>query len=213
MIFHYFISFYIRFNEASSIYLYYVISLTRAFIGNIYKKWTQTGILICFLFFSGLLCAACGILVPWPGIKPVTPAMEMQTPNCWTARELQTGVFRMITSIVVISLVQLIFENLFIETYLCNSLHCSDFLFQVRTEINTNSVFISVQLCLTLCDPMNCSTPGLPGVHHQLLEFIQTDVYWVGDAIQPSQRDKYKNQVIFYNFFTFSCQPTPFLLF
>ena len=38
---------------------------------------------------------------------------------------------------------------------------------------------------LTLCDPMVCSTPGLP-VHHQLLEFTQTHVCWVGDVIQPS---------------------------
>ena len=45
----------------------------------------------------------------------------------------------------------------------------------------------SVQLlsCLTLCDPMDCSTPGLP-VRHQLPEFTQTQVHWVGDAIQPS---------------------------
>ena len=41
------------------------------------------------------------------------------------------------------------------------------------------------QLCLTLGDPMNRSTPGLP-VHHQLPEFTQTLVYRVGDAIQPS---------------------------
>ena len=41
------------------------------------------------------------------------------------------------------------------------------------------------QLCLTLCDPMNSSTPGLP-VHHQLPEFTQTHVHWVRDAIQPS---------------------------
>ena len=41
------------------------------------------------------------------------------------------------------------------------------------------------QLCPTLCDPMDCSTPGLP-VHHQLPESTQTHVYWVGDAIQPS---------------------------
>ena len=41
------------------------------------------------------------------------------------------------------------------------------------------------QSCLTLCDPMNRSTPGLP-VHHQLLEFTQTHVHRVGDAIQPS---------------------------
>ena len=41
------------------------------------------------------------------------------------------------------------------------------------------------QLCPTLCDPMDCSRPGLP-VHHQLLEFTQTHVHWVCDAIQPS---------------------------
>ena len=41
------------------------------------------------------------------------------------------------------------------------------------------------QLCPTLCDPMNLSTPGLP-IHHQLLEFTQTHVHRVGDAIQPS---------------------------
>ena len=41
------------------------------------------------------------------------------------------------------------------------------------------------QLCLTLCDPMNRSTPGLP-VHHKLLEFTQTQAQWVSDAIQPS---------------------------
>ena len=41
------------------------------------------------------------------------------------------------------------------------------------------------QSCPTLCDPMNCSTPGLP-VHHQLPEFTQTHVHRVSDAIQPS---------------------------
>ena len=41
------------------------------------------------------------------------------------------------------------------------------------------------QSCLTLWDPMNCSTPGLP-VHHQLPEFTQTHVHRVSDAIQPS---------------------------
>ena len=45
--------------------------------------------------------------------------------------------------------------------------------------------FSSVQSHLTLCDPMNHSTPGL-SVHHQLLETTQTHVHRVGDAIQPS---------------------------
>ena len=41
------------------------------------------------------------------------------------------------------------------------------------------------QSCPTLCDPMNCSTPGLP-VHHHLPEFTQTHIHRVSDAIQPS---------------------------
>ena len=47
-----------------------------------------------------------------------------------------------------------------------------------------SSVWLS-QSCLTLCDPMNHSTPDLP-VHHQLLEFTQTHSHWADDAIQPS---------------------------
>ena len=49
-------------------------------------------------------------------------------------------------------------------------------------EVQFSSV---VQLCPTLCDPMDRSMPGLP-VHHQLPEFTHTHVHWVGDAIQPS---------------------------
>ena len=40
--------------------------------------------------------------------------------------------------------------------------------------------------CPTFCDPMGCSTPNLPVLHY-LLEFAQTRVHWIGDAIQPSQ--------------------------
>ena len=62
-------------------------------------------------------------------------------------------------------------------------------------EILTSDVFSSTrpsarfssatQLCPTLGDPMDCSTPGFP-VHRQLLELAQTHVYRVSDAIQPS---------------------------
>ena len=49
-----------------------------------------------------------------------------------------------------------------------------------------SSQFSSVaQLCLTLCSPMDCSTPGLP-VHHQFPDFTQSHVHRVSDAIQPS---------------------------
>ena len=43
----------------------------------------------------------------------------------------------------------------------------------------------ATQSCLTLWDPMNCSTPGLP-VHYQLPESTQTHLHWVSDAIQPT---------------------------
>ena len=48
-----------------------------------------------------------------------------------------------------------------------------------------SSVNSVTQLCLTLCNPMDCSMPGFP-VHHQLPEFTQTLVHRVSDAIQPS---------------------------
>ena len=55
-----------------------------------------------------------------------------------------------------------------------------------KSIMNKEIQFSSVaQLCPTLCDPMNRSMPGLP-VHHQLLEFTQTHVHRVSDAIQPS---------------------------
>ena len=52
----------------------------------------------------------------------------------------------------------------------------------VSSSVQLRSV---AQLCPTLCNPMDRSMPGLP-VHHQLPEFTQTHVRWVGDAIQPS---------------------------
>ena len=65
---------------------------------------------------------------------------------------------------------------------------------QLKSPTELSSITVSVTLsqfnsvaqwCLTLCDPMDCSTPGFP-VHHQLPEFTQTHVHRVGDAIQPS---------------------------
>ena len=50
---------------------------------------------------------------------------------------------------------------------------------------NIHVVSSVAQSCPTLCNPMDCSTPGLP-VHHQLPEFTQTHVHWVSDTIQPS---------------------------
>ena len=56
-----------------------------------------------------------------------------------------------------------------------------------ETEWKERYIQISsvTQSCLTLCDPMDCSMPGLP-IHHQFLEFTQTHIHSVGDAIQTS---------------------------
>ena len=67
-------------------------------------------------------------------------------------------------------------------------LHCGQMLYRLRHQgiplflFQFSSV---TQSCLTLCDPMNCSMPGL-SVHHQVPEFTQTHVHQVHDAIQPS---------------------------
>ena len=68
-----------------------------------------------------------------------------------------------------------------------NEKQAKDFVISPKKTHNEKSVQFSLaaQLCLTLCDPMNRSTPGLP-VHHQLPEFTQTHVHQVGGAIQPS---------------------------
>ena len=67
--------------------------------------------------------------------------------------------------------------------------HFRKWTFKYEVSNNYLSVwhqFSSVaQWCPTLCEPMDCSKPGFP-VHHQLPEFTQTHVHWVGDAIQPS---------------------------
>ena len=85
--------------------------------------------------------------------------------------------------------------TVYLHTYIQTQLYLNVFLdmcvcVYVSAWIQACTYNISVQFssvsqsCLTLCDPMNCSTPGLP-VHHQLLEFTQTYAHRVSDAIQP----------------------------
>ena len=57
------------------------------------------------------------------------------------------------------------------------SLHLYNYSYQSFSSV--------AQSCLTLCDPMDCSTPDLP-VNHQLLEFTKTHIHLVSDTIQPS---------------------------
>ena len=53
------------------------------------------------------------------------------------------------------------------------------------TACSTSQFRSVAQSCSTLCDPMDCSTPSFPVLHH-LLELAQTHVHWISDAIQPS---------------------------
>ena len=72
------------------------------------------------------------------------------------------------------------FQSLGVSAILLCSVLC--LLVCMFSSVQFSSV---AQSCLTLCDPMNCSTPGLP-VRHQLPECTQTQVHRVSDAIQPS---------------------------
>ena len=82
-------------------------------------------------------------------------------------------------------------EALYSQQKQDHELLIAKFILKLKKVGKTTRPFSLVQfssvtkLCLTLCDPMNCSTLGLP-VHHHLPEFTQTHVHRVGDAIQPS---------------------------
>ena len=77
-----------------------------------------------------------------------------------------------------------------IRLYISGSTHlCSFYLYCVVCASDNQFVSIPLlssvaQSCSSLCDPMDCSTPGLP-VHHQLPELAQTHIHQVRDAIQP----------------------------
>ena len=84
-----------------------------------------------------------------------------------------------------------IYLYIYIIIHIYNDTVSVCFNLQSGNEIHTHRItdsfqFSSVaQSCPTLCDPIDCSIPGLP-VHHQLPELAKTHVHWVGDAIQPS---------------------------
>ena len=62
--------------------------------------------------------------------------------------------------------------------------HCFNYIVYIMVSLQIFCCSVA-QSCLTLCNLMDCSTPGFP-VHYQLSELAQTHVHWVSDAIQPS---------------------------
>ena len=77
--------------------------------------------------------------------------------------------------------VWLIFTNINYEIQMC----CIYYLLVIFIAVYSVRFSSVTQSCTTVCDPRNCSTPGLP-VHHQLPMFTQIHVHRVSDAIQPS---------------------------
>ena len=139
---------------------------------------------IFFLFFFLAVLRGMCDLSSLKGTEPMLPAMEAWSLNHWPTREIPWSWHL----------------NLGLTDFKCHalSLPCpgdqkSVFVFSCCYKKRTGLVaqFSSVaQLCPTLCDPRDCSTPGFP-VHHQLPEptmsiLCQTHVNCVGDAIRPS---------------------------
>ena len=155
--------------------------------------WGSGPTLFLFFFFCHTVC---WFFVPKPGIKARAPAVRALSPNHRTSREVP----QLYSSACGYPVVPAPFT----EKILLPPLNGLGTLMLLNGYSTKHSItwkyltlfiwslyiwtfqFSSVaQSCLTLWDPMNHSTPGLP-VHHQLLESTQTHVHWVGDAIHPS---------------------------
>ena len=132
--------------------------------------------------FSG--CESGGVLAPWPRMEHMPSALESEilitrlpekSLSLLSAyRNLGTG--DLLASQTVSPKLRIFYQYRCLKSFVSPMSDFSQF------HVQFSSV---AQLCPTLCDPMNCSTPGLP-VHHQFPEFTQTHVHRVGDAIQPS---------------------------
>ena len=94
-----------------------------------------------------------------------------------------------------LKIIQIFGGNLTVFLY-CNSFNKNQHLgIHVKEEVQKSvprrisdrppQISSVTQSCPTLCDPMDCSTPGLP-VHYQLPQFTQSHVHWVSDVLQPS---------------------------
>ena len=148
--------------------------------------WTSKSLLnllwyCCFVFWL-FGCEACGILTPWRGIKFAAPALEDKVPTTGLSEKFLGQTFLFLANVSKHT------ANTKPSFNICNSIEFArrwNIIFRFFLDM-INDKFSSVShSCPTLCNFMDCSTPGLP-VPHQLPEFTQTHVHWVSDAIQSS---------------------------
>ena len=133
-------------------------------------------------FWWGACSVTCWILVPRSGIEPISPEVAVRSPNYWMTREFLVNLIVKLGSVKYIQRTPYPLNNS--SPFLPLSPGPGNHIFLSVSRIWLLSVqFGSVtQSCPTLCDPMDCSTPGFP-VHHQLPEFTQTQFHHVIDAI------------------------------
>ena len=139
-------------------------------------------------YWSGLPLPSLGNL-PDPGIEPRSPASQTDALTSeppgepYDRRCVKQNWVRILPCCSCVSIMPLGLSGELLCLLVARTrAKCCPFAILVMFPFQFSSV---AQSCPTLCNPMNRSTPGLP-VHHQLPEFTQTHVHWVGSAIQPS---------------------------
>ena len=118
------------------------------------------------------------LATPWTAAYQAPPSLGFSRQEYWSGLPLPSPVVGNLGMIIIIKVNSKLHTIMY---FFLSHLSFVNFCFSTVSQ----SVSSVTHSCLTLCDPMNHSMPGLP-VHHQLLEFTQTHVHRVGDAIQPS---------------------------
>ena len=143
-------------------------------LGNLTFKVSVVSILLCDLRQFPSPFWVSNDRIGWIGFNSQR-IMNLQTVDAWTAWRL--GVQTLLTA-----------KDLPI-TFSWPSVSMVPPYMQIQPAVDRVPLLVplvfSRKSCPTLCDPVDCSMPGFPVLHY-LLEFAQTHVHWVGDAIQPS---------------------------
>jgi len=133
------------------------------------------------------------INLAWVENIPRAGSWNFRQLNFWTQIDMRKNVYTVLLKLFQLR-VFFFFSSQFKTEWMfvCWKEEAGSFTSKFNAVIIMRGFVISVQFssfaqsCPTLCDPMDCSTPGFP-VHHQLPELAQTHVHWVNDATQPSR--------------------------